>query len=74
MTELPLRFIESDSQTMLFSFYFVMNQYPHLIARESWEQTSIEWKERNLLSLNTLNTGGLCNLIAISQPLDLNLH
>lgn len=30
--------------------------------------------EESLLYLNTLNTGGPCNLIAYSQPLDLSLH
>lgn len=33
-------------------------------------QKGIEWK-KSLLYLNTVNTGGPCNLIAYSQPLDL---
>lgn len=30
--------------------------------------------EKSLLYLDNLSTGGPCNLIAISQPLDLSLH
>lgn len=63
----------------LTGYFFLLIWYESIpgyliaILTKSWGQKCVEWKQVSCI-LNTLNTGGPCNLIAYSQPLGLSLH